>query len=104
MNARFLVGAALTGLLASSNLLADDYCGDPVADWQPREALRQQLERYGWTVRRIKVDDGCYEVRGTDRAGNRVDATFSPASLHIRRLTIDFRQGGDASDYLGQGQ
>ncbi len=104
MKPSILVSAALASILLSGTALAESDCIDPVADWKPREALREQLEQRGWTVQRIKVDDGCYEVRGIDGHGNKFKAKYSPASLHIRKLEIDFRQGGEASDYLDQGQ
>lgn len=92
--------AALAALGASCTALADTDCTDPIADWKPREALRHQVESRGWTVQRIKVDDGCYEVRGTDRLGNKVKAKYGPATLRIRSLEIEFGEHGDASDYL----
>lgn len=78
------VGVALVFL--STSLLADDDCDDPVASWQPRENLRQKLEAEGWTVYRIKVDDGCYEVKGLAPEGYRAEASFAPASLLLMEL------------------
>ncbi len=101
---RLTSSIALLGLLSSWNVLADEHCKDPVADWQPREILRQQVEQYGWQVHRIKVDDGCYEVRGLDRRGNAVEAKFSPASLRIRAMEVEFSPTADTSDYLPQAQ
>jgi hypothetical protein len=100
MKTTLISSLALAGLLASGALLADDDCTDPVADWQPRETLRQQVEQEGWTVRRIKVDDGCYEVRGQDRQGNKLRASYAPASLQLRELEIKFRSDADTSGYL----
>lgn len=80
----WFVGLALVFL--SAPLLADDDCNDPVANWQPRKHLRQTLEAQGWTVYRIKVDDGCYEVRGLAPEGYRVEASFAPASLKLMEL------------------
>lgn len=100
MKSTFAVSTALLSLLVTGIAVADDDCSDPVSDWQPREALRQQVERYGWTVQRIKVDDGCYEVKGLDRRGNKIEASYAPSSLSIRKLHIDFGDGGDVSDYL----
>ena len=93
--------AALALLLTSPAAYADTDCSDPIAEWKPRELLRQQAEQRGWTVRRIKVDDGCYELRGVDRMGNKVKAKYGPASLRIRSLEVEFEPGADASDYLG---
>ena len=70
-------------LLISGAALADDDCDDPISNRQPREALRQQLEDDGWIVYRIKIDDGCYEVKAQDNEGNRVEASFAPASLEL---------------------
>jgi hypothetical protein len=96
----FRMLAAFAALGASCTALADTDCSDPIADWKPREALRHQVELRGWTVQRIKVDDGCYEVRGTDRLGNRVKAKYGPATLRIRSLEIEFGENGDVSDYI----
>ncbi|OYQ26821.1 hypothetical protein B7L09_04165 [Pseudomonas mandelii] len=102
MKTAFIARTALLSLLLSGSVLADDDCSEPVSDWQPRETLRQRVEQqYGWSVQRIKVDDGCYTLRGTDRKGNVIEANYSPASLRLRTLEIHFRNDGDARDYLG---
>lgn len=100
--------ALVVSILVSGNALAEKDCVDPVADWQSREVLRERLEQRGWKVQRIKVDDGCYEVKGIDRRGNKFKAKYAPASLRVRKLEIDFNEGdggdGQASDYLDEGQ
>lgn len=95
-------GVVLVSLLVSGTALADDDCTDPVADWRPREVLQQRLEQRGWTIQSIKVDDGCYRVRGIDSKGNEFKAKYAPASLRIQKLEITFGRGGDAIDYLDQ--
>ncbi|PCH98089.1 MAG: hypothetical protein COB83_00095 [Gammaproteobacteria bacterium] len=99
-----IVSLLITSCLVSGAALADDDCNDPMSQWQSREQLRQVIEDKGWKVKRIKVDDGCYEVKGFDRKGNRIKATFSPASLKIRSLKVKFNESGDASDYLDLGE
>ena len=94
-----LTATTLALALTAGNAYADDDCHDPVADWQPREVLRQMLEQQDWQVRRIKVDDGCYEVKGMDRSGNRIEAKYAPASLRIRSLEVEFADDGDTTDY-----
>ena len=89
MKALVLVNTALAGMLMGGAAWAANDCADPVADWQPRERLRQQIEQRGGTVQRIKVDDGCYEVRGIDARGNRFKGKDSPQSLRIKKLEID---------------
>jgi hypothetical protein len=67
----------------------DDDCSVPMADWQPREALERLAAENGWTVRRIKVDDGCYEIVGTDARGARIEAKVDPATLEIIEVERD---------------
>lgn len=79
----------LSMMLLSGATLADDDCDDPVSGWQPRENLRQHLEADGWTVYRIKVDDGCYEVKGRDNKGNQVEASYAPSSLELKEMDYE---------------
>lgn len=53
----------------------------PEENWKPSTELQQMLEEKGWTVRRIKVDGGCYEVYALDEKGNKVEAYFHPLTL-----------------------
>lgn len=102
MKSGVIANAVLLSLLLSGYAVADDDCSDPVSDWQPRETLRQRVEQqYGWSVQRIKVDDGCYELKGLDRKGNTIQASYSPASLRLRTLEIHFQDNDDAREYLG---
>ena len=93
--------AVLLVLLASSGARADSDCNAPVQDWQPREVLRQQLEQQGWQVHRIKVDDGCYEVRGIDAEGRRFKAQYAPDSLRLQKMKI--KNGHRGEQRHGQG-
>lgn len=71
---------------------ADDECNDPIATWQSREVLKVKLEQQGWVVKRIRIDDGCYEVRAMDEQGRRVKATYAPASLTLLELEVKHDQ------------
>ena len=101
MKALVFTGAVLAGLLASGAAWADTDCHAPVQDWQPREVLRQQLEQQGWQVQRIKVDDGCYEVRGINAEGNRFKAQYAPDSLRLQKIKI---KNGHRDDRDGRGE
>ena len=84
MKSGFIANATLLSLLLSGYALAGDDCSEPVNDWQPRETLRQQVERqYGWSVLRIKVDDGCYEAYGKDQAGKKQEVYFNPKTFEV---------------------
>jgi hypothetical protein len=68
---------------------AEVECRDPVGKWQPRQQLRHKLEQKGWQVKRIRVDDNCYEVKALDNHGNKIEARFGPAELDILELEVE---------------
>lgn len=73
----------LVTLPAGAALADDDDCYAPLADWQPRERVVQWAQEQGYTLRRIKIDDGCYEIDGTDAQGRRIEVTLDPATLAV---------------------
>lgn len=80
--------------------MADDACFVPMADWKPKEAVAALAAEQGWTVRRIKIDDGCYEIEGADAQGHRIEATIHPATLEI----LEIERGDDDDDQHREGQ
>jgi hypothetical protein len=84
---------ALLAVLPAATALADDDCFVPMADWQPRDAVARMAEENGWTVRRIKIDDGCYEIHGTDADGRRIEVTVHPATLAVIEFEYDDDEG-----------
>ncbi len=73
--------AALILALAALPALAGDDCDVPVQRWQSRDAVRQMAAHKGWTLERLKIDDGCYEIRGRDAEGRRFKAKLDPETL-----------------------
>ncbi len=99
MKAYMMTTALLIGLGAAGAALADDDdCRVPMADWQPREAVQQMAEAQGWAVRRIKTDDGCYEIKGRDATGREIEVKVDPATLEI----VEFEYEDDDDDDYGQ--
>ena len=97
---------ALAGLLVSSApAWADDDCEVPAAQWQPRTAVQSMATQRGWQVERIGIDDGCYEVRGTDAQGQRFKAKLDPQTLELVKFkTKKRRKDSDAHDHDGPNQ
>lgn len=79
--ARGVVIAVLA--LAAATARADDDCDAPVASWQPRSAVQELAQRNSWQIHHLKIDDGCYEIKGLDADGNRFKAKLDPATLEI---------------------
>ena len=90
---KMLTILTLVAVVPAGAALADDDCFVPMADWQPREAVARLAAQNGWTIRRIKIDDGCYEVDGRDAEGRRIDVTVHPATLRV--IKIEREDGGD---------
>lgn len=93
----------LAGLPAGA-ALADDDCFVPMADWQPRDAVARLAADNGWVVRRIKIDDGCYEIDGRDVEGRRVEVTVHPATLQVIAIEYEDDRDRPRRDRKGRGK
>lgn len=80
---------AFLALLPSGMALAEDECFVPMANWQPRDAVARLAEENGWTVRRIRIDDGCYEIDGRDAEGRAIEVKIHPATLAVIDLEYE---------------
>jgi hypothetical protein len=87
MRKTIAVTAFLALLAASNPSRADDDCWAPMADWQPREAVQHFAQNQGWTLRRIKIHDGCYRIYATDANGQDIKVTVNPVTLEILKST-----------------
>jgi len=98
VKARAVIAAIVLGALAPAPAVADDDgCKVPMTQWQPRDAVEQMAKARGWTVRRIKIDDGCYEIRGQDENGRAIEAKVDPASLAV--ISVKQKRGEQGRDH-----
>ena len=81
---------------------ADDDCFVPMANWQPRAAVAQLAAEQGWTLRRIKIDDGCYEIDGRDAQGRAIEVKIHPGTLAI--VEFEFEDQDHAHEDKGHKQ
>jgi hypothetical protein len=82
--------ALATALLFASSAFATGLAtcdSGPQENWKSQTELEQILTEKGWTVRRVKVDGGCYEVYAIDASGEKVEAYFDP--LTLKRIPLD---------------
>ncbi len=78
--------AALTlgaGSLGTIVLASDNDCDVPMALWQSRDSVRAMIEARDWELRRIKIDDGCYEVYAYDTKDREIEVKLDPSTLEI---------------------
>ena len=78
--------------VAAQPTWADDDCDAPLNRWQTREAVRQMAAAQGWQIQRLKIDDGCYEIRGTDAQGRSFRAKIDPETLKVLKMKQDKHQ------------
>jgi hypothetical protein len=88
---------------AAFSAWADDDCDAPISRWQSRDAVRQMAAAQGWQVERLKIDDGCYEIRFTDTQGRRFKAKIDPETLKVLKLKQDDHKREHKSERDGQG-
>jgi hypothetical protein len=73
---------ALAILTMTGQVLAAGTCSTAPADkFKPRATLEAKLKGEGLTVRKIKVEGGCYEVYAVDKAGKKMNVAFNAETL-----------------------
>lgn len=78
--------AVSAGALASEK----EACGNAPRDqWMNEEAMMQKAQAQGLEVKRLKVEDNCYEVYAFDQQGRKVEAYFNPVSGDLVDTKID---------------
>lgn len=83
---RKLMSTVALAIMSATSVHAGDDCDVNINRWQPREAVRAMAVEQGWSITRIKIEDGCYEVHGFDREGRRFEAKIDPETLKIVEL------------------
>lgn len=77
-----LFAAAL--LAASTAALAGEKCPEVAKEqWLRAEEVQARLQAKGVEVKRVKREGSCYEVKGKDREGRKVELYVSPADASI---------------------
>jgi len=74
--------------LAAAPAQAGDDCDVPLNQWQSRDAVLRRAAEQGWQVQRLKIDDGCYEIRGRDAQGREFSAKLDPKTLAPVKLKL----------------
>lgn len=83
MNTAKAIACFAVALVASAAHAHGDARCEKVAksEWRSQDELKKQLVAEGATVRRIKVENGCYEVYGFDSKGKKFENFYHPKTL-----------------------
>lgn len=90
--------------LAALPVLAEEDCDAPLNRWQSRDAVLQMAATQGWQIQRLKIDDGCYEIRFTDAQGRRFKAKLEPETLKVLKIKQDDHKRERHSERKGEDQ
>jgi len=74
---------AFLAALPATAALAGEKCDVSPGQRQSFEALGKLAGDFGWTIDKMKIDDGCYELRVTDGSGNILKVKIDPATLDV---------------------
>jgi hypothetical protein len=56
-------------------------CDAPKDEWRPRAELSRELKAKGWSIKKLEIYNGCYEVYGYDEKEKFVEAFFNPKTF-----------------------
>jgi hypothetical protein len=86
--------AALSLILAAAPAYASsdegEGCGSAPRDqWMSVDAAKAKGIAMGYEVRKVKVEDGCYELYAVDKNGARAELYMNPVSGEVVRSKDD---------------
>ncbi len=80
---------ALASLVPATTAYAssddDAYCGRTSGQWMSKSAARAKAAQMGFNVRRVKRENGCYEIYAISRNGARVEIYMNPVTGAVVR-------------------
>jgi hypothetical protein len=79
---RALTTFAFAALMTGSALAAGPACSTAdAAKFKPQADLEALIKADGLTLKKVKVEKGCYEVYAVDKAGKKVNVAYNAETL-----------------------
>jgi len=70
--------------LAANAAFAGPSCDVPKEQWMKESDFRARVQEQGFEIKTFKVSKGqCYEIYGFDKAGQKVEIYFNPATAAV---------------------
>jgi hypothetical protein len=77
-----LIAISAFAILITGPAFAAGKCSTaPSSQFKAKATLEAQLKTEGLTVRKIKTENGCYEVYAVDRSGKTVNLAYNAQTL-----------------------
>ena len=81
---RFLITLCLTAVAGAAHGQHAEKCEPiPKEEWKPQAELERKLKNEGWTISRVKIENGCYEVYGKNATGKKMETFFHPKTFEV---------------------
>ncbi len=81
-----LTAATMSLGFATTAFAADNAnCGNATGQWMSQDAVKEIAAGQGYDVRRIKREDGCYEIYAIGKDNRRVELYMNPVTGKIVR-------------------
>lgn len=77
-----LVVAAVLGLSVAPAFASEDLCTG-TGPQKTADEVKAQYEAQGYKVKKFGTEDGCFELKGTDPAGKKVEMYISPWTAEV---------------------
>ena len=88
---KLMIISSLTALALMSGIAmaSSSYCNEPKSQWMSAASIKAKVTKMGYRVRKIEVDDGCYEAYATDSKGRRMEIYLNPATAAVVKMERD---------------
>lgn len=85
-----IAAAAMTAALATPALSSGDdvKCINSTGQWMTEDAAKAKATELGYDVRRVKREDGCYELYAIDKKGARVEIYLNPSTGEVVKTKV----------------
>ncbi len=68
----------------------DPSCGNaPREQWMSKDAITEKATGMGYKVHRVKIENGCYEIKAFDKNGNRAEIYANPVTGEFLNSKMD---------------
>ena len=82
------ITALTLALMSGTAMASSTQCNEPKDKWMSVEEATAKVTAMGYDVRKMKVDDGCYEAYGI-KDGRKYEVYINPVTAEVVKLEQD---------------
>jgi hypothetical protein len=88
MKTTAILALASLALMSGTALASSSDCNEPRDKWMSMDQARAKITAMGYDVRKLEVDDGCYEAYAT-KDGKRLEIYLNPVTAEVVKMKED---------------